>query len=288
MRVTSKDITRIALAMAAILMVAAGRVRAQEGFKVGATQRAFVPKDPYCWRGAKTHALVTTIWYPADSAAVETPHWVGPADSPLFAVGSAALDAKLAHGKFPLVVLSHGTGGSALMLGWLATKLAAHGYIVAAVNHPGNNALEPYTPSGFSLWWERARDLSEVIDKMLADPEFGTHIDSGRIGAAGFSPGGYTMIEIAGGITDRTAFRKFCQSAAADGICKAPPEFPELIDYFNRLDEMGKSDPEIANSLKHEKDSHRDPRVQSLPLRRHSGERFPRLDSRTLRSPFRS
>jgi dienelactone hydrolase len=32
---------------------------------------------------------------------------------------------------------------------------------------------------------------------MLADSEFGSHIDSNRIAAAGFSLGGYTMIEIA-------------------------------------------------------------------------------------------
>lgn len=76
---------------------------------------------------------------------------------------SAAPDARPAIGKFPLIALSHGTGGSALSLAWLGTALASHGYIVAGVNHPGNNALDAYTSSGFSLWSERARDLSEVI-----------------------------------------------------------------------------------------------------------------------------
>ena len=150
------------------------------------------------------------------------------------------------------------------MLGWLGTALAAHGYIAAAVDHPGNNALEPYTPQGFSLWWERARDLSQVIDKMLADPEFGGRIDSGRIAAAGFSLGGYTMIEIAGGITDRAALREFCGSPAADGICKSPPEFPQLLEYFNGLDAAAKSDPELAASLKEERESHRDSRVRAV------------------------
>jgi predicted dienelactone hydrolase len=150
------------------------------------------------------------------------------------------------------------------MLAWLGTKLASHGYMAAAVNHPGNNALEPYTPSGFSLWWERAKDLSKVIDKILADPEFGARIDSSRIAAAGFSLGGYTMIEIAGGITDRTAYQQFCKSPTADAICKSPPEFPELLDYFNRLDEASESDPEIARSLTQEKESHRDSRVRAV------------------------
>jgi len=43
----------------------------------------------------------------------------------------------------------------------------------------------------------------------MKDSTFGTRIDGSRIGAAGFSLGGYTMIEIAGGITDPAAFMDF-------------------------------------------------------------------------------
>jgi predicted dienelactone hydrolase len=146
---------RIAIAAVALFLFTGERLPAQALFKVGAAQRAFVPDKPYSWRGAKTHALMTSVWYPADTTSVEKPQWVGPPNAPLFAIGAAAPDARLAAGRFPLIVLSHGTGGSALMMGWLGTALAAHGYIAAAVNHPGNNALEPYTPKGFSLWWER-------------------------------------------------------------------------------------------------------------------------------------
>jgi predicted dienelactone hydrolase len=88
--------------------------------------------------------------------------------------------------------------------------------------------------------------------------------NSGRIGAAGFSLGGYTTIELAGGISDRAAYRGFCNSKAADAICKSPPEFPQLVDYFNRLDEAGKSDPEIAASLQQEREPHRDSRVRAV------------------------
>jgi len=248
----------------AFLLFKAQALSAGEPLKVGITQRAFVPAEPYCWRGAKTHALQTAVWYPADSLAVEKAQWVGPPNAPLFALGAAAPNAKLAPGRFPLVVLSHGTGGSAPMLAWLGAALAAHGYIAAAVNHPGNNALEAYTAEGFSLWWERAKDLSEVIDYMLADPEFGNRVDATRIAAAGFSLGGYTMIEIAGGVSDRATFQQFCKSPAADGICKSPPEFPRLLEYFNRLEETAQHDPEIAASLGREKESHRDRRVRAV------------------------
>ena len=131
-------------------------------------------KEPYNWRGAKTHALrhhdlVSSGGFSC-GATIANP------GLNIFVLGNVARNADLAAAprKFPLILMSHGTGGTALSLAWLGTALAAHGYIVAGVNHPGNNAVEPYTVEGFSTWWERARDLSEVIDALLKDSTFGT------------------------------------------------------------------------------------------------------------------
>jgi len=233
-------------------------------FKVGTVSRSLLPQEPYNWRGAKTHALITEIWYPADPASVEQPQWIGPPNAPLFSAGNAAPGARplSSLAKFPLIVMSHGTGGSAKSIAWLAAALASHGYIVAAVNHPGNNALEPYAAPGFILWWERARDLSVVIDQMLADAVFSGHIDRGRIGAAGFSLGGYTVIEIAGGRTDRSAFVDFCKSPRADNICKAPAEFSPGLFVLD--EEAARSDPEFRASLSHASESYRDPRIRAV------------------------
>jgi predicted dienelactone hydrolase len=232
-------------------------------FQVGMASRRFLPNEPYDWRGAKTHALLTTVWYPASAPAEERPLEI-PGLS-LFQLGTVAPNAALPAGpaKFPFVVLSHGTGGSALSMAWFGEALAAHGYIVAAVNHPGNNATEPYTAEGFSTWWERARDLSVVIDHMLSDPEFGSRIDARRIGAAGFSLGGYTMIEIAGGLTDPAAFLAFCASPRADAICRSPPEFPTLAEDFKR---MSDSDAEFQAALRHAGEPYGDPRVRAAFL----------------------
>jgi len=233
-------------------------------YKVGTVTRSFVPKEPYSWRGAQTHALITQIWYPADRTSVEQPQWIGPTNAPLFSAGKAAPDARIAAGpaRFPLLMLSHGTGGSAAIMAWLGTALAAQGFIVAAVNHPGNNGLEQYTPQGFSLWWERAKDISVVIDQVLVDSTFGSRIDAARIGAAGFSLGGYTVIALAGGMTDRSAFLDFCKSPKADNICKAPPEFPGNL--FDISGELGKTDSEYKDSVNHAGDSYRDPRVRAV------------------------
>jgi predicted dienelactone hydrolase len=224
--------------------------------------RKWTPDKPYNWRGAKTHALMATVWYPAAQSSVEHTIQI-PGLSELFVIGSASQSASMASApvKFPLIVLSHGTGGSALQMAWLGTALAAQGYVTVAVNHPGNNGTEAYTAQGFLTWWERARDLSTVIDFMLADPTFGSRIDSGRIGAAGFSLGGYTMIEIAGGITDPDVFVEFCASPRADSICKSPPEFPTLSEDNRRLSE---GDAEFQAARRHASDSYRDPRVWAV------------------------
>lgn len=235
---------------------------AQRTYPVGVVHRRFIPHGPYDWREAKNHALLTTVWYPAVATAREEPQWIGGPRDPLARAGEAAPDASPAPAPrhFPLIVISHGTGGAALAMAWLGVRLASHGYIAAAVNHPGNNALEPYTVQGFTLFWLRAEDLSQVIDGMLADPEFGPRIDSRRIGAAGFSLGGYTMIEIAGGRTSPAIFH-FCSKHSHSRKCAAPPEFPTLV---TRALKLLKADAGYRAAIRGASRSYRDPRVRAV------------------------
>jgi predicted dienelactone hydrolase len=258
-------IVSFALALALVLATPAAFADTPRA-PVGTVIRPIIPDGAYNWRGAKTHALVTQIWYPADHAAVETPQGIGPPAQPLFSAGKAARNAALAPAPslLPLIMLSHGTGGSAAMMAWLGTALAAHGYIAVAVNHPGNNGLEDYTGQGFLSWWERAHDLTTVLDKILADPMFAARVDRKRIAAAGFSLGGYTMIEIAGGLTDRAAYAAFCRSPRADGMCKPPPEFDSGLFDRNGDEELAKRDPDFAASLRRSGESYRDPRIRAV------------------------
>src|SRR5215470_10148938 len=117
------------LALWLILLAALNVARADDtAFKVGVTARDFVPAEPYDWRGAKTHALRTMIWYPAVADAREKPQWIGPPVVPFVSAGNAARDAEPAEGpRRPLVLLSHGFGGTASDLAWLGAALAAHG-----------------------------------------------------------------------------------------------------------------------------------------------------------------
>ena len=192
--------------------------------RVGLTTRVFHPAAKRNWRGSERKELRVMIWYPAVESAVETRQTVGPPDAPLFEAGSAAPHAefKPALGKFPLILLSHGSGGSAVQMAWLGTALARAGFIAAAVDHPGNNSGEPYTAEGFVLWWERATDLTEVLDGVLADGDVGSHVDATRIGAAGFSIGGYTVLELAGALTDISTFYDHCREQPMAADCGAP------------------------------------------------------------------
>jgi predicted dienelactone hydrolase len=227
---------------------------------VGSTTRRFVPEGDYQWRGARTRALVTTLWYPASSGSPMTDHMIGPPEAPLFVGGRWSDDARIAAGTHPLVLLSHGTGGTPEGLVWLARGLAAHGFIVAGVAHPGNNALEPYTDDGFLLWWERARDLSTVLDFLLEDAEFGAAIDRTRVGAAGFSLGGYAAFVLAGARTVPQRLLDFCDGEGAEG-CGDPPEFPGL---FARWRERRVSDPAFQALEREAGVSAADPRIRAV------------------------
>jgi len=230
--------------------------------KVGLTTRTFHPKEARNWRGAQAKELHCTIWYPAAGSAVETKQIIGPPDAPLFEAGSAMPHAELppSLSQFPLIVLSHGTGGSALQLAWLGTALARAGFIAIAVDHPGNNATEPYTAEGFVLWWERATDLTEVIDGILADGDIGPHIDTSRIAAAGFSIGGYTVLELAGARTDVSVLYDFCHAHPAETACRVP-EMKDFGSPEQMLQTVRKSSGE---SLARSADSFRDPRVKAV------------------------
>src|SRR5690349_6109824 len=107
-----------------------GQRAAGDKWAVGAATREFVPPGTYNWRGAATQELLTSVWYPVTLGTSTSEHKIGPTGSPLFRLGNWTDDAHPVTGPFPLIVLSHGTGGSAQMLAWLARALASRGYIV--------------------------------------------------------------------------------------------------------------------------------------------------------------
>jgi predicted dienelactone hydrolase len=170
--------------------------------------------------------LRVTVWYPAAADAREVSLDIGPPGSPLFKVGSAAPDAAFADAtRRPVILFSHGFGGTARMMAWFEVALARAGYVVIAVDHPGNNGLGKMTVAGAIMFWDRAGDLAVALAAAKADPAIGPHLDLGRLGVAGFSAGGFTAIAATGGRVDLARFRAFCQANPTDGICAPQKEF---------------------------------------------------------------
>lgn len=200
---------------------------------VGMTTRAFVDRERPDWDGTGNRPLAVTLWYPAPDAAPRRTLSVGPPRAPFFELAGMAVNAPVMpspDGR-SVVLLSHGTGGTATGMGWLAVRLAASGHIVLAVDHHGNTAMERYRAEGFLAWWERPRDLSVALDLVLDDPAFNGRIDTGRVHAAGFSLGGQTALALAGARYDDARFSAF----AADHRLGGVREFPDAVDQKPKL-----------------------------------------------------
>ena len=177
--------------------------------------------------GKSDHVRYTT-WYPAQPGANEEPLAIGPPGSPLFEAGSSAADAAVAPGRWPLLLLSHGNGGSARMMGWFGTALARAGYVVVAVDHPGNNGIDPMTDAGSILMWNRADDLAAALASVQEDPRLAAHVDTQRLGVAGYSAGGFTALVAAGARPDMSRLIAFCETSPKDGVCSPQVENPGL------------------------------------------------------------
>lgn len=131
------------------------------------------------------------VWYPTDTA--ETAPAGGMESLPV------ATGAPVAGRNLPLVVMSHGNGG------WFgghydtAAALVKKGFVVAALTHTGDN----YRDQSRALeMTERPRQLSVLIGYMLDASPMHERIDPAKVGAFGFSSGGFTVLAAAGGEPD--------------------------------------------------------------------------------------
>lgn len=163
----------------------------------------------------RDRALAVTVWYPSKGDG----QTASAGENPIFESSTASRNATIEVGRFPLVLLSHGSGSRADGMGWIAIELAKAGFIVAGPNHPGTTSGDS-TPEATPKIWERTQDISEVITALSADPRFKTSVDKTRIGVLGFSLGGSTAIELAGARADLDAYTHYCQTNADMMDCR--------------------------------------------------------------------
>nr|WP_255703267.1 alpha/beta fold hydrolase [Lysobacter sp. GX 14042] len=98
----------------------------------------------------------------------------------------------------PLVVISHGQGGTLMGHHDTATALADAGFVVVTFNHPGDSFGDDSAAQQVGIFESRPRDASRVVSFMLEGWRSRRQLDPEAIGVFGFSRGGYTALALAG------------------------------------------------------------------------------------------
>jgi len=153
--------------------------------------------------------LEVAIWYPTEAVAQQVD--LGP-----FTLNIARGGAVAGRG-LPLIVISHGNGGSSLSHNDTAVALAQAGFVVAAVAHTGDNFADQ---SREASMMDRPRHVSRVIDHMLTKWPGRDRIDATRIGVLGHSSGGFTALAVVGGTADLGRIAPHCQRHPGDYACQ--------------------------------------------------------------------
>ncbi|MFK4499139.1 putative dienelactone hydrolase [Bradyrhizobium japonicum] len=124
-------------------------------------------------------------------------------------------DCPVAGSRLPLIVVSHGRRGSFLGHVDTATALADAGFVVAAINHPGDTASDSSRTDEFSVLVERPADMKRLTDFMLGAWKEAAVLDPKQVGLFGFSRGAYTGLVVIGGNPDFGALAPLCDGDAA-------------------------------------------------------------------------
>jgi predicted dienelactone hydrolase len=172
--------------------------------------------------------LVTEIWYPATADAGKKPKnkysdFIPTAITPeieaqiksAYRLDLATIDkifwneavrnAGVRQGRFPVVVFSHGNGGTRHQNSFWCDYLASHGYIVVSADHTGNARMTIINGKVIPMQGaeransakDRPKDVSFLLDKMIewdkgGDKRFAGHIDTDRAAISGMSFGSFT------------------------------------------------------------------------------------------------
>jgi predicted dienelactone hydrolase len=150
------------------------------------------------------------IWYPSVAQASSQP------------LGSfsqtVAVNGEVSGNRLPLVLISHGSGGSLASHYDTALALAQAGFVVAALTHTGDNYRDQSYAGNRKDLTDRPRQVRLVLEYMLTTWPSHDRLDGARIGMFGFSLGGFTTLVEAGGTPD---LRRMAQ------LCSAHPTAPE-------------------------------------------------------------
>lgn len=181
------------------------------------------------------------VFYPSAQPSKVT--WIGPYEL------HAMRDASAIPGAKPLVVISHGHGGSDLGHHDLAVYLASHGFVAATLQFPKDNYTDYQKYTGTPAVLDgRPIEVKAAISMLFGNPHWKALIDPNKIGEAGFSAGGYTALLNVGAVPRFSRFIDYCKHHPQDpGICipmrRFQPHVEAAIATLQRdLDKWGNPD----------------------------------------------
>lgn len=145
-------------------------------------------------------------------------------------------------GKVPVIIFSHGFHGCSTQSTFLMEAFADASYIVFAPNHSdatcnggtSHRFLRPEKSFAKPEQWDetqfssRRDDMRNLIAALKSDSRFKDRIDWQRLGLAGHSLGGYTVLAMGGAI-------KSWKTGGVSAILAMSPYSTPLIAHLNNL-----------------------------------------------------
>ena len=156
--------------------------------------------------GADGKSFPVAVWYPTDARPRPTT-LLGPL------LMDVAADGPIRGQNLPLVVISHGNGGGPGSHADLALALASAGYVAAAPMHAGDNYSDQSAVGSVSWLGDRNRQLRATVDHMLGTWQGRDRVDPQRVGAFGFSAGGFTVLTAIGAQPDLSIIATHCRES---------------------------------------------------------------------------
>ena len=156
--------------------------------------------------GAKPISLA--IWYPSPTAAQTRNMGSFSQD----VASNGAIDGA----SLPLILISHGNGGSKYSHYDTALDMANAGLIVVALTHPGDNYADQSAATDIL---ERPKHIVMALDYMLKEWLHRDRIAPSRVGLFGFSSGGFTALVSVGGKPDLGKLPTHCAAHPTQYAC---------------------------------------------------------------------
>jgi predicted dienelactone hydrolase len=170
-------------------------------------------------RAGESGSVPLTVFYPTEQA--EKIHKKGSFEF------SLAPNAAASSGPHPLVVISHGSGGSPWVHVDLARTLVNNGFVVVIPEHRGDN-YKDFSDPGPNSWKLRPSEVSQAITQIAQDPMLGSVTSTEKVGMYGGSAGGHTALTLAGGQWSPARFRDHCEAHISE-------DFSSCVGFITRL-----------------------------------------------------